>query len=157
MILKNVIEYSPSVNYQRQEVLSNVQPHEGTDMDTSNCSAGWCDKWAMATAREGGSRTGRRGAMEHVLEKQSKGSVLKIQEPALRCRKAACTGQRACGAYSMHRKTYGGEGRDDRRGRGLQGISSTGEGHLLVKMYVSKILWCRVSTLDLYLTRSSLK
>lgn len=40
MILKNVIEYSPSVNYQRQEVLSNVQPHEGTDMDTSNCSAG---------------------------------------------------------------------------------------------------------------------
>lgn len=88
----------------------------------------------MAIAREGGgSRTGRREAMEQVLEKQSKGSVLKIQEPALRCRKAACTGQRACGAYGMHRKTYGGEGRDDRRGRGLQGISSTGEGIYLLK------------------------
>lgn len=87
----------------------------------------------MATAREGGSRTGRRGAMEHVLEKQSKGSVLKIQEPALRCRKAACTGQRACGAYSMHRKTYGEREETTEEGGAYKGFLLQGKGIYLLR------------------------
>lgn len=69
---------SPAVIYWRQEALLNLEPCEGTDMDISSCSIGQCDKWAIATARAGrGSRTGRRGGKEDLLESRSKGRALK--------------------------------------------------------------------------------
>lgn len=157
MILKNVTEHSPSVNYQRQEALSNVQPHEGTDMDTWNCSIGCCDKWAMATAREGrGSRTGRRGAMEDLLKKQSKGRALKIQELALRCRKASL--HWAEGPWCLQHAQKGIQGEREKMaeegGELTRDFFYSGR-HLLVKM--SPKYFDAVSTLDLCLIRSSLK
>lgn len=103
----------------------------------------------MATEREErGSRVGRRGAKEDLLEKQSKDRALKMPSSSQDKRsqhwdagKQACTGQRACGACSTHRKTYRGEGRDG-RGRGaLQGISPTVEGIYLLKCLQKTLMW----------------
>lgn len=92
----------------------------------------------MATAREGrGFRIGRRGAKEDLLEKQSKGRALKVPSSSQDKRsqhwdagKQACTGQRACDACSMHRKTYIRGEREEmvEEGGALQGISPTVEG-----------------------------
>lgn len=77
-LLKMLPNNSPAVIYRRQEALLNLEPCEGTDMDISNCSIGQRDKWAIATARAGrGSRTGRRGAKEDLLENRGKGRALK--------------------------------------------------------------------------------